>query len=96
MKDNYTIASVANADINVALTALAHNVNALLLEGYAPVGSVSVTICALGQVERVITGNPNMPVFLLTQALVLSDYAENIHAQKMAEHTTLLFSNKES
>lgn len=73
MKDNYTIASVANADINIALTALAHNVNALIAEGYTPIGSVSVTICALGQVEKVMsTANPNMPVFLLAQALTLS------------------------
>lgn len=72
-KDKYTIASVANMDINVALTALAHNVNALIQDGYAPVGSLSVTICALGQVERVSTANPNMPVFLLAQSLVLSE-----------------------
>lgn len=93
MKDLYTIASVANIDINVALTALAHNVNALIEDGYVPVGGLTVTICALGQVEKVSTGNPNMPVFVLAQALALREFEAIALSRREAKHVAKLFSD---
>lgn len=95
MKDLYTIASVANVDANVALTALAHNVNALIEDGYVPTGGLTVTICALGQVEKVSTGNPNIPIFVLAQALVLREFEARALEARESKHIAKLFTDDE-